>query len=152
MQGAAGGAAEAQVPVRKPEARFFVVLLLRRHAVQADVAVSQPFQGAFPQRRAVAVAPIFFFYDIQADEAERAVTDGGYAADALPRAFSDKKPFGVRAKKAFPVRQAGIPALLFREPHDEAHVLKLRAANGVHLKYLPAVPRGRYALRRFCAA
>jgi hypothetical protein len=105
-------AAIADVGVSQLKAGFFVVLLLRRHAIEPDHARARMRDRRIPYPQADAFAAKIRAHDVKAEKGKaRIVIDAGDGCDRLAVELCDEKAFRIDGSKAGVVGEAWIPSL-----------------------------------------
>jgi hypothetical protein len=108
---AAAVSLEADIPVRQLETGPGIVCLLRKHAVEADIAAGQAGHRGVPQLAAVAPSAPGRPDDVAANEGKgRAVPDGKDAGHRLAADQSQQESAGIGGMEALAIVQSGNPS------------------------------------------
>ena len=114
----------ADVVPGQAEARLAVVVLLRHHAVEADVAALQPGHAGAPDSYAVAFAADLGTGDVEAQESEGgSVPHHGDAGDRPAVETADQEGAGIGGVEGEPIGVARIPALVAGPVGHARHVV-----------------------------
>src|SRR6185312_10496096 len=109
------------------KARLPVVGLLRRHAVEPDIAAREPLHAGVPDLDAVAFAAHHRPGDVATEEAEaRAVARHRDADHRLAIEPADQERAGIDPMEGDPVGVGWIPALVLGPAHDAPDVIRAR--------------------------
>src|SRR5262245_18483845 len=112
------GAAVTNIGIGQFEARLFVVLLLRHHAIEPDHAWTGMCNGGVPYTQSVAAAAHIFPYNVQAEESEASgVIDARNGCGWGAIEFANEEAVRIRQAEAGGIDEARIPAF-GRRPVD----------------------------------